>query len=81
RDLHLDWMLSKKKPFIGSAMMDREGLIAPDRLELVGLIALDNRALNGGGHIVEELDEANPHDSLGHITACCYSPALGKYIA
>ncbi|RVC66344.1 sarcosine oxidase subunit alpha family protein, partial [Mesorhizobium sp. M00.F.Ca.ET.038.03.1.1] len=38
RDLHLDWMLSKKKPFIGSAMMDREGLIAPDRLELVGLI-------------------------------------------
>ncbi|TIO91682.1 MAG: sarcosine oxidase subunit alpha family protein, partial [Mesorhizobium sp.] len=81
RDLHLDWMLSKKKPFIGSAMMDREGLIAPDRLELVGLIALDNRALNGGGHIVEELDEANPHDSIGHITACCYSPALGKYIA
>ncbi|TIO79729.1 MAG: hypothetical protein E5Y00_13010, partial [Mesorhizobium sp.] len=47
----------------------------------VGLIALDNRALNGGGHIVEELDEANPHDSIGHITACCYSPALGKYIA
>ncbi|TIT94412.1 MAG: sarcosine oxidase subunit alpha family protein, partial [Mesorhizobium sp.] len=81
RDLHLDWMLSKKKPFIGSAMMDREGLIAPDRLELVGVIALDNRALNGGGHIVEELDEANPHDSIGHITACCYSPALGKYIA
>ncbi|OBQ80149.1 sarcosine oxidase subunit alpha [Mesorhizobium sp. WSM3873] len=81
RDLHLDWMLSKKKPFIGSAMMDREGLIAPDRLELVGLIALDNRALNGGGHIVEQLDAANPHDSIGHITACCYSPALGKYIA
>ncbi|MEI9401366.1 sarcosine oxidase subunit alpha [Mesorhizobium argentiipisi] len=81
RDLHLDWMLSKKKPFIGSAMMDREGLIAPDRLELVGLIALDNRPLNGGGHVVEELDEDNPHDSLGHITACCYSPALGKYIA
>ncbi|PTE09232.1 sarcosine oxidase subunit alpha [Mesorhizobium helmanticense] len=81
RDLHLDWMLSKKKPFIGSAMMDREGLIAPDRLELVGLIALDNRPLNGGAHVVEVLDEANPHDSIGHITACCYSPALGKHIA
>ena len=26
RDLHLDWMLSKKKPFVGSVMMDREGL-------------------------------------------------------
>ena len=29
RDLHLDWMLSKKKPFVGSMMMDREGLVAP----------------------------------------------------
>ncbi|MDX8538109.1 sarcosine oxidase subunit alpha [Mesorhizobium abyssinicae] len=81
RDLHLDWMLSKKKPFIGSAMMDREGLIAPDRLQLVGLVSLDNRPLNGGAHIVEELDEANPHNSIGHVTACCYSPALGKHIA
>jgi heterotetrameric sarcosine oxidase alpha subunit len=81
RDLHLDWMLSKKKPFIGSAMMDREGLIAAGRLELVGLIALDNLPLNGGAHIVEDVDEANPHDSIGHITACCYSPALGKHIA
>ncbi|WP_421912539.1 sarcosine oxidase subunit alpha [Mesorhizobium sp.] len=81
RDLHLDWMLSKKKPFIGSAMMDREGLIASNRLELVGLVSLDNKPLNGGSHIVEELDEANPHGSIGHITACCYSPALGKHIA
>ncbi len=81
RDLHLDWMLSKKKPFIGSAMMDREGLVATDRLQLVGIVALDNRPLNGGAHIVEELDEENPHGSIGHITACCYAPALGKYIA
>ncbi|WP_315923582.1 sarcosine oxidase subunit alpha [Mesorhizobium sp. SP-1A] len=81
RDLHLDWMLSKKKPFIGSAMMDREGLVAADRLQLVGLVALDGRALNGGAHVVDELDEENPRDSLGHLTACCYSPALGKYIA
>ena len=44
-------------------------------------MSLDNRPLNGGAHIVEELDEANPHDSIGHITACCYSPALGKHIA
>jgi sarcosine oxidase subunit alpha len=80
RDLHLDWMLSKKKPFIGSAMMDREGLIANDRLQLVGLVSLDNQPLNGGAHIVEELDEDNPHGSIGHITAVCYSPSLGKYV-
>jgi sarcosine oxidase subunit alpha len=80
RDLHLDWMLSKKKPFIGSAMMDREGLIANDRLQLVGLVSLDNQPLNGGAHIVEELDEDSPHGSIGHITAVCYSPSLGKYV-
>ncbi|MBX3576949.1 MAG: sarcosine oxidase subunit alpha family protein [Rhizobiaceae bacterium] len=80
RDLHLDWMLSKKKPFVGSMMMDREGLADEDRIKLVGVISLDNRPLNGGAHIVEELDRDNPRDSIGHITAVCYSPALGKYI-
>jgi sarcosine oxidase subunit alpha len=80
RDLHLDWMLSGKKPFVGSAMMDRDGLVMSDRLQLVGLISLDNRPLNGGAHIVEELDETSPSGSIGHVTAACYSPALGKYI-
>ncbi|GAA4115990.1 sarcosine oxidase subunit alpha family protein [Aminobacter aganoensis] len=81
RDLHLGWMLSRKKPFIGSAMMDREGLVASGRLELVGLVSLDNRPLSGGAHIVEDVDMDNPHGSLGHITAACFSPALEKYIA
>ncbi len=80
RDLHLDWMLSKKKPFIGSMMMDREGLIAESRLMLVGIMSLDNRPLNGGGHIVEKRDPGGPRGSIGHITAACYSPALGRYI-
>ncbi|MCX7306230.1 MAG: sarcosine oxidase subunit alpha family protein [Hyphomicrobiales bacterium] len=80
RDLHLDWMLSKKKPFVGSMMMDREGLIAPDRLQLVGIVSLDNQPLNGGSHIVEQLDRDRPHGSVGHMTAACYSPALGRHI-
>ena len=80
RDLHLDWMLSKKKPFIGSTMMDREGLVSEDRIKLVGVVSLDNRPLNGGAHIVEEANPDEPRNSIGHITAVCYSPALGKYI-
>jgi heterotetrameric sarcosine oxidase alpha subunit len=80
RDLHLDWMLSKKKPFVGSAMMNREGLVAADRLQLVGVMSLDNLPLNGGSHIVEELDRDRPHDSIGHLTAACYSPMLGRHI-
>ncbi|MBN9075476.1 MAG: sarcosine oxidase subunit alpha family protein [Rhizobiales bacterium 65-79] len=80
RDLYLDWMLSKKKPFAGSALMDREGLLSPNRLKLAGVVSLDGRALNGGAHVVTggSLDE--PGEDIGHITAVCYSPALGKYI-
>ena len=81
RDLHLDWMLSKKKPFVGSMTMDREGLVASDRMALVGIVSLDNRPLAGGAHIVEQLDETAPSGSIGHISSACYSPALGKYIA
>ncbi|MGE0499359.1 MAG: sarcosine oxidase subunit alpha family protein [Rhizobiaceae bacterium] len=80
RDLHLDWLLSKKKPFVGSAMMDREAMIAQDRLRLVGVISVDGRPLNTGAHVVEVADPENPRDSLGHVTAVCFSPALGKYI-
>lgn len=80
-DLHLDWMLSKKKPYIGSQTKDREGLAADGRLQLVGLVSLDNRPLSGGAHVVERLTEGEPRNSIGHLTACCYSPALGKYIA
>ena len=80
RDLHLDWMLSKKKPFVGSMMMDREGLVRPGRLQLVGVMSLDGHPLAGGAHIVEKLDEHAPHGSIGHLTAACYSPALGRHI-
>jgi glycine cleavage system aminomethyltransferase T/NADPH-dependent 2,4-dienoyl-CoA reductase/sulfur reductase-like enzyme len=79
RDLHLDWMLSKKKPFIGSAMMDREGLTDPRRWTLVGVISLSGEKLRGGSHIVDGPAE-KPGRSLGHITAMCYSPLYGKYI-
>jgi heterotetrameric sarcosine oxidase alpha subunit len=80
-DLHLDWMLSKKKPYIGSQTKDREGLIAEGRLQLVGLLSLDSQALNGGAHVVEQLTEGEPRNSIGHLTACCYSPALNRYVA
>lgn len=55
-------------------------VLAADRIRLVGIVALDDRPLNGGAHIVERLGE-EPRGSIGHITAFCFSPALGKYIA
>ncbi|MCB1469078.1 MAG: hypothetical protein KDK08_18490, partial [Rhizobiaceae bacterium] len=35
---------------------------------------------SGGAHIVEHLNPEAPSHSLGHVTAACYSPSLGKYI-
>ncbi|MCI5076195.1 2Fe-2S iron-sulfur cluster-binding protein [Oricola sp.] len=78
-DLHLDWMLSKKTPFIGSVMLTREGLTDPDRWSLVGVISSSGEKLRGGSHIVEGTKDA-PGRSLGHITATCLSPLYGKHI-
>ena len=47
---------------------------------LAALVALDNRALTGGAHIVEKADPENPRGSIGHVTAACFSPELGKHI-
>jgi sarcosine oxidase subunit alpha len=55
--------------------------VAQDRLGLVGLVSMDGMALAGGAHIVERVDRENPRGSFGHVTAACYSPMLGKYIA
>jgi methylglutamate dehydrogenase subunit C len=80
-DLHLEWLLSKKKPYIGSAMRGREGLVKEDRLSLVGLHSRDGQSISGGSHVVLSGDAASPGESLGHVTAACYSPALRKHIA
>ncbi|MCR4267732.1 sarcosine oxidase subunit alpha family protein [Nitratireductor sp. ZSWI3] len=80
RDLYLDWMLSKKKPFVGSALMDRPALIDQNRIRLVGVVSLDGRPLGGGAHIVEKGSLDDLGQSIGHITAFCYSPELSKYI-
>jgi sarcosine oxidase subunit alpha len=79
-DLGLGGMLSKKKPFIGSAMAFREGLVREGRLQLVGLKSLDGRALNGGAHVVENATPSEPAASLGHVTAACYSPAMRAHV-
>ena len=79
QDLHLGWLVSKKKPFIGSAMMNREGLTDPKRWSLVGVISLSGEKLRGGSHIVDGPAD-NPGRGLGHLTAMCFSPLYGKYI-
>jgi len=79
-DLHLDWMVSSKKPFVGSALMNREGLTDPDRQTLVGVISRSGEKLKGGSHLVGSAQKDQPGRSLGHITAMAYSPEKKTYI-
>ncbi len=76
-DLGLGGLCSKKKSFIGSALLGRDGLTDPDRLQLVGLVSKENRALLPGAH----LTATGSTTSIGHVTATTYSPAGERYIA
>lgn len=76
-DLGLGGLCSKKKSFIGSALLGREGLSDVDRLQLVGLVSKENRALLPGAHLTASGTAA----SAGHVTATTYSPALERYVA
>ncbi|NIA67408.1 sarcosine oxidase subunit alpha family protein [Pelagibius litoralis] len=79
-DLGLGGMTSRRKDYIGSAMMDREGLVDDNRMKLVGLISRDGQPVRSGSHLIVPNGESPPR-SLGHVTSSTYSPALEKYIA
>jgi len=79
-DLGLGGMVSTRKPFIGSAMHQREGLTDPKRLKLVGFVSADGGKIRPGAHLVAADDTQKPPRSLGHVTSTAYSPALEKYI-
>jgi len=78
-DLGLGRMASRKKSYVGSAMMDREGLVDPKRGKLVGLLSLDGSPVRTGSQVVER-DKATVGPALGHVSSSCFSPALDKYI-
>lgn len=78
-DLGLSRMASKKKPFIGSALMQREGLLTADRPQLVGLETADGDGEFRAGAILCEPGKHNGH-GVGFVSSVTYSPELGKPI-
>jgi heterotetrameric sarcosine oxidase alpha subunit len=81
-DLGLGRMQSRKKPHVGSALRDREGLLDPERPQLVGLKPVDAAArLRAGAHLVPEAADAIQANAQGHVTSIAFSPALGSPIA
>ncbi|MEZ5843741.1 MAG: sarcosine oxidase subunit alpha family protein [Hyphomicrobiaceae bacterium] len=82
-DLGLDGMASKKKQYIGKALMSRPVLTDPSRKRLVGLVSLDGTPVRGGAHIVAgpAMNGQLQWQSQGHVTSWTWSPVREGYIA
>ena len=82
-DLGLQKLVSRKKDFIGKALLNRPSLKSNHRLQLVGLTAL-NKSLSipvGGLVVDQSLERAKHQKSVGMLTASIFSPVLDRYIA
>ncbi|WP_422372529.1 sarcosine oxidase subunit alpha family protein [Hoeflea sp.] len=81
-DLGFGRMVSSKKPdFIGKHMVAREGLVAPDRPQLVGLMPIDPKArFRAGAHVLETDAAATLENDQGYVTSVAYSPHVGSTI-
>ena len=81
-DLGMDWIVSKKKDFIGRRSLARSDTARDDRKQLVGLVADDpNEVLPEGAQIIAGASVEAPVPMLGHVTSSYYSACLRRGIA
>ncbi|MEP2716279.1 sarcosine oxidase subunit alpha family protein [Pseudophaeobacter sp.] len=81
-DLGMQGMLSKKKDFIGKAMAHRPGLVAEDRMQMVGLKPIGAvKELSAGAHLFDPLDPVERVHDQGYVTSAGFSPLMGHMIA
>jgi sarcosine oxidase subunit alpha len=81
-DVGMGRMASTKKDYVGRPMLVREALVAPDRLQLVGLKpAGGDRRIWAGSHLLSRDAMPSMENDQGHVTSACYSPALGHHVA
>ena len=81
-DLGMDWIVSKKKDFIGRRSLSRSDTGRPNRKQLVGLKTEDpSRVLPEGAQLVNSRQEAQPVPMIGHVSSSYSSANLGRSIA
>ena len=82
-DLGLGRMAGAGKEYIGRRMMEREGLVDPERPALVGLVPVDGVSRpRAGAILVADRTAQLPVPKLGHVSSSAYlSPTLGHPIA
>jgi methylglutamate dehydrogenase subunit C len=73
---------STKADYVGKRLLDRYGMKAADRAQLVGLKPIDPKGeLKAGAHILKPEAAPTTAADQGWISSACYSPALGHAIA
>ncbi len=83
-DLGMQWIVSKKKDFIGRRSFARADTARADRKQLVGLLTEDPEdVLPEGAQLVapEHAGKEPPVPMIGHVTSSYMSAALGHSIA
>lgn len=80
-DIGFGRMISAKKDCIGKTMAAREGMIDPEREQLVGFKPVKaKQELTAGAHVFNQRDEATRVNDQGYVTSVGFSPTLGHFI-
>jgi sarcosine oxidase subunit alpha len=82
-DVGLGWAIGRAKgDFVGKRSLSRPDLVAPNRKQLVGLLAEDPKApIEEGAQITASAKPAPGSHAIGHVTSAYMSPAIGHSIA
>ena len=82
QDLGMNWIVSKKKTFVGQRSHRRSDPIRADRKHLVGLLPIEgDQLLPEGAQLVAEPEGAAATKMVGHVTSSYRSAALGRAFA
>ncbi|MCR9192240.1 MAG: sarcosine oxidase subunit alpha family protein [Gammaproteobacteria bacterium] len=81
-DLNMNWIVSKKKDFLGKRSLQRQDTMRDDRKMLVGLMTKDpNTVLPEGAQLVIDPKAPVPVPMEGYVTSSYYSAHLKHSIA
>ena len=81
-DLGMDWIVSKRKDFLGRRSLSRPDSLREDRKQMVGLLAEDpTEVLPEGAQIVEDPRAPIPMPMIGHVSSSYFSVALDRTFA
>jgi sarcosine oxidase subunit alpha len=81
-DLGMNWLLSKKKDYLGRRSLVRLDCLRDDRKQLVGLLSSDgSTVLPEGTQLIDDPGAAVPVPMCGHVTSSYSSACLGHPVA